>query len=495
MASRDRDRDMGETVRLPSSAPAVLVEVGGQPGVVRFVGSFTIGRAPENDLVVTDASVSQRHAALTLEGGRWWLRDLGSTNGTVVGGRRIERVAVGSGLRVRLGHQGPSLLVTVEAREKARSTRTAVPSESAIARRYLSRRAPTEMGELTAILRGVLLKVQRRRTRRYLLALAVLLLAAAGAGGYAYRLHGQVERQRAAAEELFYRAKELELGLARLELDAAERESYRSRAGELDRRYRDLVEELGIYSPETPREVQLVYRVVHRLGESEIDVPREFIEEVRRYIGLWRTTPRLERAMARARETGYGPRVAEILLEHDLPPELFYLALQESDLDPEAVGPQTRFGIAKGMWQMIPGTARDYGLLTGPLVGVARHDPLDQRHDFERSTRAAARYLRHIYTSDAQASGLLVIAAYNWGQSNVLRLIRSLPENPRERNFWQLLVRHEDRIPRETYDYVFSIVSAAVIGEDPALFGFEFAPPFTLPSGATQAASVAPRGR
>jgi pSer/pThr/pTyr-binding forkhead associated (FHA) protein len=491
------DRDPGsDTVRLPSSAPAVLVEVGGQPGIARFAASFTIGRAPENDLVVTDASVSQRHAAVTLERDGWWLQDLGSTNGTVVAGRRIERMAVGSGLRVRLGHHGPSMRVTLEeAREEEAATRTAVPSETAIARRYLGRRAPSGMGELTAILRGALLKVQRRRSRRYLLVLAFFFLAAAAAAGYAYRLRGQVERQRAAASELFYRAKGLELDLARLQLDAEERESYRDRAGELDRRYRDLVEELGIYGPKTPREIQLVYRVVHRLGESEIDVPREFVDEVLRYIALWRTTPRLERAMARAREGNYGSRVAEIMLEQGLPPELFYLALQESDLDPGAVGPETRFGIAKGMWQMIPGTAREYGLLTGPLVGVRRRDPLDQRHDVERSTRAAARYLRQIYTTDAQASGLLVIAAYNWGQSNVLRLIRSLPENPRERNFWQLLIRHEDRIPRETYDYVFSIVSAAVIGEDPALFGFEFEAPFTRPTGPARTSAVEARGR
>jgi hypothetical protein len=50
-----------------------------------------------------------------------------------------------------------------------------------------------------------------------------------------------------------------------------------------------------------------------------------------------------------------------------------------------------------------------------------------------------------------------------------------MPDNPRERNFWELLKRNE--IPRETYDYVFYIVSAIVIGEDPALFGFDFENP------------------
>ena len=67
------------------------------------------------------------------------------------------------------------------------------------------------------------------------------------------------------------------------------------------------------------------------------------------------------------------------------------------------------------------------------------------------------------------------MASYNWGQTRVRKLIRQLPENPRERNFWELLKRF--KIPRETYDYVFYIFSAAVIGENPSLFGFSFPNP------------------
>jgi len=165
------------------------------------------------------------------------------------------------------------------------------------------------------------------------------------------------------------------------------------------------------------------------------------------------------------------------LLEHDLPPELFYLALQESEFRTDAVGQPTRFGIAKGMWQFMPGTARAYGLTLGPLVGRPLPDPRDDRQDFTRATTAAARYLKDIYSTDAQASGLLVIAAYNWGQTRVLRLIRSLPETPRDRNYWRLLTTSRDQIPDETYNYVLAVVSAATIGDRPGLFGFAFEPP------------------
>ena len=79
------------------------------------------------------------------------------------------------------------------------------------------------------------------------------------------------------------------------------------------------------------------------------------------------------------------------------------------------------------------------------------------------------KYIRDLNNTQAQASGLLVMASYNWGENNIRQIISKMPENPRERNFWRLLAQKE--IPRETYDYV-SIVSAAVICENPRLFGF-----------------------
>jgi hypothetical protein len=49
-----------------------------------------------------------------------------------------------------------------------------------------------------------------------------------------------------------------------------------------------------------------------------------------------------------------------------------------------------------------------------------------------------------------------------------------MPANPKERNFFQVITKHRDKWPKETYDYVYYIFSAAVIGENPRLFGFSF---------------------
>ncbi len=206
-------------------------------------------------------------------------------------------------------------------------------------------------------------------------------------------------------------------------------------------------------------------------------MPEEFLKEVKKYIKKWRTTPRLRTAIERARQNGYARIVASTMLKYHLPPQFFYLALQESNFNIKTIGPRTRFGIAKGPWQFIPATAVRYGLKTGPLVGLPKYDPKDERFHFAKATDAAARYIRDIYNTEAQASGLLVVASYNWGERKVRELVRKMPLNPRERNFWNLLTRYKKEIPRQTYDYVFYIFSAAVIGQNPSLFGFDFENP------------------
>jgi pSer/pThr/pTyr-binding forkhead associated (FHA) protein len=465
------------TYSSPRTHPPIHVHVVGEDVPGKFTQPFRIGRASANDLVFQHPSVSEEHAAVWFESGQWWIRDLESTNGTLVGGRQIDRTPITDSLKVRLGHDGPALVLSPEGAEHHARPTLSETSESQIVERYLSDDEPQDMSRRTEMVRRIFRKEQERRSQKYLFVLFFLFLAAIAAGAYAFVQRQAIERQRAAASELFYAMKSLELEVTRLQLSNAEEQSYRDRRADLQQRYQDFIEELGIYGSGTPEPERLIYQIVHKFGESEVNVPPEFVREVKRYIERWTESPRLEESIARAAEHGYAPRIASIMLQHGLPPEFFYLALQESSFKIDAVGPRTRFGIAKGMWQLIPGTAREYGLQPGPLVGVRRYDPRDDRHDFDRSTQAAAEYLRDIYTTDAQASGLLVIASYNWGQTRLLRLLRTLPQSPETRNYWTLLTRYRDRIPRETYDYVFKIVSAAVIGENPSLFGFHFAPP------------------
>jgi pSer/pThr/pTyr-binding forkhead associated (FHA) protein len=65
--------------------------------------TYTIGRSPENSIRLDDTSVSSRHAEVVLVAENCYLKDLGSTNGTVVNGKPVKEVQLRAGDRIRFG--------------------------------------------------------------------------------------------------------------------------------------------------------------------------------------------------------------------------------------------------------------------------------------------------------------------------------------------------------------------------------------------------------
>ena len=71
---------------------------------IGVVNGATVGRESGNGIRIEEDSVSARHARLRHEGGRWWLEDLGSTNGTFVNDTRVTgRAPLQSGDIVQIG--------------------------------------------------------------------------------------------------------------------------------------------------------------------------------------------------------------------------------------------------------------------------------------------------------------------------------------------------------------------------------------------------------
>ena len=470
----------------------IHVATPGSTEIRRFAETVRIGRADTNAIVLTDGTVSAEHVELRKTPEGWEIVDLGSTNGTFVGGERVTRAPLGPETSVRLGVGGPELRLTIPGLPALAVTEEIRTPD--IIDRYLGDEPPEDMSTRTGLIRIAIQQHLQKETRSWLQrtrnlrrAVVLLVVIAAAAAGTAWWQERRVRAVRAAAGEVFYTMKALELDVRRLEATAGPDSSLLERRARLQAQYADLLKTLKIYSDRTPEDVKLIYQTIHRLGESEATVPRGFVDEVRKYIKRW-DAEQLRASVARANADGLGPRVSDILAQHHLPREFLYLALQESEFDPRAVGPSTRFGIPKGMWQIIPPTAEAYGLRLGPLQGERRYDPSDERHNVTKATTAAARYLQDLYTTDAQASGLLVMASYNMGETRLLRLIRTLPRSPSNRNFWAVLEKHRSEIPTETYNYVFRVVAAAVICANPRLFGFDFDPPLApLPDDATLA--------
>jgi hypothetical protein len=350
-----------------------------------------------------------------------------------------------------------------------------------VIQRYFAKSPSENVGEHTMTIRRAFERVRRRQSRKYWTIIAAAVVLLVGAGGTVVYQQSKIRHLRSMASDLFYTMKTLELQVAQLETvvmatadprQRVEMATKRAQLQEMEQRYAEFVDELGLYGKNMSQEDRIIFRMARIFGECEANMPDGFVREVRNYIDKWKSSDQLTEAMRRAGTNGYAHQVSEEMLANHLPPQFFYLALKESGFNDQAIGPKTRFGIAKGIWQFIPPTAVKYGLRTGPLLEIRQFDPRDERYDFDKATRAAARYLKDIYSTEAQASGLLVMASYNWGESNVRDIIHRMPENPRDRNFWQLLKHY--RIPQETYDYVYYIFSAAVIGENPHLFGFDF---------------------
>jgi hypothetical protein len=471
---RERERD------LPLDPPALIVRL--QDGTdFRFSRPFHIGRDPECEVQIQDVHVSRRHAVVSLTRGRWSIRDLQSSNGLLVDGERVDHAVIGEGLTVVLGLDGPSLQIYPEASgEPAPELRESTTEDSVMldgyAQRYFGSDSDEEVGGRTMMIRKAFHKIQQQQKRRYRWMIAVVALAGICAGGYAYYANRRMNKLAADAEKVFYDMKGFEVSIAGIQQEMALTGDTRSRQQvreylikrrEMETNYEKYA--ANLYDRRLNEKDRLILRVTRMFGECELAAPPGYINEVMRYIGVWQSTGRFLRAAKLAQDHGYTKKIAEAFKAQDLPAQYFYLAMQESDFDTSATGKPTRWGIARGMWQFIPETGVRYGLTINPLR--------DDRLNWEKATDAAALYVKNIYATDAQASGLLVMASYNWGERRIIDLLRTMPADPRERNFWKLLEQHRDRVPPETYNYVFSIVSAAVIGENPKLFGFQVESP------------------
>ncbi|MEZ4427109.1 MAG: LysM peptidoglycan-binding domain-containing protein [Nannocystaceae bacterium] len=186
------------------------------------------------------------------------------------------------------------------------------------------------------------------------------------------------------------------------------------------------------------------------------DLPIRWNSRTVEYLRYFRDDPRgqsLIRGWLK-RMGRYEHVIRRILREVGVPEDLAFVAMAESAFDPTR---RSRVGAA-GMWQFMDGTGRVYGLHGDFWV--------DERRDIERSTYAAAAYLKDLRVRFG--SWELALAAYNAGVGRVLTAVSRHNTN----NFWALC-EIESGLPHATTNYVPKIMAAAVVARNRAAFAVD----------------------
>lgn len=197
------------------------------------------------------------------------------------------------------------------------------------------------------------------------------------------------------------------------------------------------------------------------IASTRYDIPITLNEQVLKSLNFWLNHGHKYFHDGLRRSGRYREMIERIFREESIPLDVLYLAQVESLFKTNAVS-RAR---ARGIWQFARGTAIRYGLKVNSAI--------DERSDPEKSTRAAARYLNDLYAMFHDWN--LVLAAYNWGEGKVQKLMDRSGLN----DFWEISGLRRRNFPRETKNHVPLIHASIILAHNPKKYGFtgELDPP------------------
>ena len=213
---------------------------------------------------------------------------------------------------------------------------------------------------------------------------------------------------------------------------------------------------LEVTTPTLPEPTEAtVATVAADLAETAHDLPIENNARVQSFIELFQGNLHEFMQESLQRSAQYLPMVQDIFRSEGVPLDLAYLAIVESGYKNNALSRAS----ARGMWQFMPATGREHGLEQNWF--------LDERSDPEKSTRAAAQYLKALnLTFDGDWN--LAMASYNAGPGRLKSAVRRSKAN----DYWTITATSK-YLPRETRNYVPMIMAAVLIAKNPEAYGFE----------------------
>ena len=203
--------------------------------------------------------------------------------------------------------------------------------------------------------------------------------------------------------------------------------------------------EMNVYGyrpDEIPEFDDAVYRQRIEALARQTTIPLTFNSHVKSFIDLYANRLRKHSSRMLGLSHVYFPMFEAELDRYNLPHELKYLAMVESALNPTA---GSRAG-AKGLWQFMLATGKDYGLKVSTLV--------DERFDPQKETVAACKYLKNLYSR--YGDWFLVLAAYNSGPGTVNKAILRAGG---VKNYWAIW----PYLPKETRGYVPAFIAVTYV--------------------------------
>jgi hypothetical protein len=438
--------------------------------------SLSFGRGEAADVRLDDRGLSRLHATVHVEGGRVWIVDEGSTNGSFVNGQAVppSGAPLKDGDRVTIGDE---TIIQVSVSQAA-AAQAAVPQAAAPTPNPEPRTPNASSGLPWPLISAAAL-------------IAVIVIGAVGVG--AWIVNGKQSKNGGSSptprvSETADLARTAELsptpvpdattgattdattpvfvptvspapGDAGTPLGSAPRQLYLKMSAE---EQRDFVYEQA-------------QEVARKIGNRESPFTEGALDKIKYWVdafarrvgnnqrGLWREDFRF---LFRRAATLYTPQIIHAFKEHKVPHHVgVYLPMIETEYNNIS---SENFAGAMGLFQFIPGTAQAYGV-----------NPAE-RTNIEKMAPAAAKYIRHRMTEfGPDAVGVaLGIAGYNRSPDSVRRDLQDLvlKSKDRDRNFWKLIENKElfdHYFQNENINYVPRFFAAAIIGENPRVFGLK----------------------
>ncbi len=203
-----------------------------------------------------------------------------------------------------------------------------------------------------------------------------------------------------------------------------------------------------------PVDPKLTPKLEGEVHHTASGIPLELTDPVQSFVHFFSTPGGRETLLDGFKRAGkYRAMIEHVLAEEGVPQELIYLAQAESAFMPRSISNKQ----AVGVWQFISETGSRYKL--------NHNSSVDDRLDPEKSTRAAAQYLRDLHTR--YGDWYLAMAAYNCGEGGVDHAV----ERTGYADYWELTKRHA--LPRETAAYVPIILAITIMAKNPDDYGLQ----------------------